>query len=82
MLPFQTRSAVRDPVWFLNLEANPEVEFQIGPRRLRYRARRCTGEEKAGYWPRLCAIYRDYEDYQRRTDREIPVVVLESGSAS
>lgn len=69
--------AVRHPVWYLNLDANPDVEFQIAGESRKYRARTGTTEEKASYWPRLCAIYRDYDDYQRRTDRSIPIVLLD-----
>jgi deazaflavin-dependent oxidoreductase (nitroreductase family) len=67
----------RHPIWYLNLEAQPEVAFQVGSERRSYRARRAGAEEKAALWPRLCAIYPDYDDYQRRTERDIPVVVLE-----
>jgi len=64
------------PAWFLNLEANPDVTVQIGRERRRLRARRATDAEKAELWPRLTAIYRDYDDYQARTQRNIPVVIL------
>ena len=64
------------PVWYLNLEANPDVEVEIATRRRRLRARRASDEEKAKLWPRLVAMYRDYDDYQARTDRNIPVVIL------
>jgi len=64
------------PVWFLNLEANPDVEVELGSTRRRMRARRASDEEKAKLWPRLVAMYRDYDDYQARTDRNIPVVIL------
>jgi deazaflavin-dependent oxidoreductase (nitroreductase family) len=67
----------RHPIWYLNLEAHPEVTFQVGARRRGYRARRADAGEKAVLWPRLCAVYRDYDDYQRRTERDIPVVILE-----
>jgi len=65
------------PVWYLNLEANPDVEVELGSTRRPMRARRASDEEKAKLWPRLVAMYRDYDDYQARTDRNIPVVVLE-----
>lgn len=68
--------SVRDPLWYQNLVAHPEVEFETGGTSRKYRARRVNAEEKAAYWPRLCAMYREYESYQRRTDRDIPVVVL------
>jgi deazaflavin-dependent oxidoreductase (nitroreductase family) len=64
------------PVWYLNLEANPDVEVEIGSARRPMRARRASDEEKSKLWPRLVAMYRDYDDYQARTDRNIPVVIL------
>lgn len=64
------------PAWYRNLEANPDVEVEIGSLRRKMRARRVSDEEKAQLWPRLTKIYRDYDDYQQRTDRNIPVVVL------
>lgn len=68
----------KHPVWFLNLEANPDVRFETRERGVRrYHARRASAEEKAALWPRLCAVYPDYADYQARTDRDIPVVVLD-----
>ena len=66
----------RHPAWYRNLEQNPEVEVEIGSERRKMRARRVSDEEKAEFWPRLTQIYRDYDDYQARTDRNIPVVVL------
>jgi deazaflavin-dependent oxidoreductase (nitroreductase family) len=68
----------KHPVWYLNLVAHPDVEFQA-PREpvRRYRARTANADEKRALWPRLCAIYPDYADYQTRTERQIPVVVLE-----
>jgi deazaflavin-dependent oxidoreductase (nitroreductase family) len=68
----------KSPLWYHNLVANPDTEFEPprGTRR-RYRARTATAAEKAAYWPRLCAIYPDYADYQARTDRDIPVVLLD-----
>jgi deazaflavin-dependent oxidoreductase (nitroreductase family) len=65
----------RHPVWYLNLVANPEVEVEVGAERRKMRARRASAEEKAALWPRLVAIYPDYDVYQARTDREIPVVI-------
>jgi deazaflavin-dependent oxidoreductase (nitroreductase family) len=68
----------KHPVWYLNLEADPEVSFETRGRGKRdYRARRASAEEKGALWPRLCAVYPDYADYQARTERDIPVVVLE-----
>lgn len=67
----------KDPQWVKNLEANPEVEIEIGATRRLMTARRGTKEEKACYWPDLCKMYPDYADYQARTMRDIPVLVLE-----
>jgi deazaflavin-dependent oxidoreductase (nitroreductase family) len=64
------------PAWYHNLAANPECEVQIGSRTTRMGARRAGAEEKAALWPKLVAIYRDYDDYQARTSRDIPVVIL------
>ncbi len=64
------------PAWFFNLEALPEAELDIGSQRLNVRARRASAEEKAALWPRMVAIYPPYADYQRRTTRDIPVVLL------
>ncbi len=67
----------RHPAWFHNLRTNPETTVQIGGRRMPVRARVATPEERAGLWPRVVALYGPYEDYQRRTSREIPLVILE-----
>lgn len=68
----------KHPVWYLNLEANPDVSFETRERGNRaYRARRASAEEKAALWPRLCEVYPDYADYQASTERDIPVVVLD-----
>ena len=64
------------PLWYLNLEANPDVEIEIGRDTFTVRARTASKEEKATYWPKLVAMYPDYDDYQARTERDIPVVVL------
>ncbi|CAL9356079.1 nitroreductase family deazaflavin-dependent oxidoreductase [Streptomyces albus] len=65
------------PVWYHNLVADPRVELQDGPKRQDMTAREVTGEEKAVWWQRAVEAYPDYADYQRNTDREIPVFVLE-----
>ena len=65
------------PLWYHNLKAHPEVELQDGTRKGDYRARGVTGEEKATWWTRAVAAYPDYADYQARTERQIPVFVLE-----
>ena len=72
----------RHPLWYENLAANPDVAFRTPRAERRYLARTASAAEKAALWPRLVAIYRPYADYQKRTDREIPVVVLEPASAA
>lgn len=66
----------KDPLWVRNLEANPDVEVQIGGAARALRARRVSDDEKAALWPRLVAMYRDFDDYQARTTRNIPVFRL------
>ena len=65
------------PVWFLNLEAKPECELQIGTKSVSARARVAEGEERERIWDMMAQIYAPYLDYQKATDRKIPVVVLE-----
>lgn len=65
------------PAWFLNLEAKPEVEVQVRGDRFPARARLATSEEKPDFWTTMTAAWPDYDAYQRKTEREIPVVVLE-----
>lgn len=64
------------PAWWLNLQANPATTVLVGHERRRVVARQATGEERARLWPGLTAMYPDYEVYQRRTERELPVIVL------
>ena len=66
------------PLWFRNLEAQPECEVQVGRKRLRARARVAEGEERERLWARMAKLYPPYDEYQRRAaGRVIPVVVLE-----
>jgi deazaflavin-dependent oxidoreductase (nitroreductase family) len=69
--------APKHPVWYHNIVADPHVEVQDGTERSDMVAREVTGEEKAAWWERAVAAYPDYADYQRKTDREIPVFVAE-----
>jgi deazaflavin-dependent oxidoreductase (nitroreductase family) len=64
------------PLWYRNLKAKPEVEIEIGTERTAMRARTATVDEKAALWPSLVAVYRDFDDYQARTERNLPVVIL------
>lgn len=65
------------PAWFVNLQAEPEVEVQIKGDRFRARARVATPEEKPARWAAMAEAWPDYDNYQKKTDREIPVVILE-----
>jgi deazaflavin-dependent oxidoreductase (nitroreductase family) len=68
----------RHPAWFLNLRDNPDVEVAFaGKPKQSMRARIATPEERAALWPQVTARYRGYGNYQTRTDREIPLVLLE-----
>ncbi|MCT9008933.1 nitroreductase family deazaflavin-dependent oxidoreductase [Streptomyces sp. NPDC054766] len=69
--------APKHPVWYFNITSDPHVELQDGPVRKKFTAREITGEEKAQWWERAVAAYPPYADYQKKTDREIPVFVLE-----
>ena len=64
------------PAWWLNLKANPEAMVEVGSSKVRVRAEEAGSEEKERLWPKLVEMYGGYEDYQRRTNREIPVVFL------
>jgi F420H(2)-dependent quinone reductase len=65
------------PAWFHNLRAHPDVTVQVGSSRKPVHARVATPEERERLWPEVVAIWRDYASYQRRTEREIPLVILE-----
>jgi deazaflavin-dependent oxidoreductase (nitroreductase family) len=67
----------RHPAWLHNLRAHPDVEAQVGSEHRRVRAREAEPAERERLWPRAVAVWSGYEDYQRRTDREIPLVILE-----
>ena len=65
------------PRWYYNLRAEPSVELQDGSRKQDMIAREVSGEERARWWERAVAAYPPYAEYQQRTDRQIPVFVLE-----
>jgi deazaflavin-dependent oxidoreductase (nitroreductase family) len=65
------------PAWYLNLVRNPAVQVQVLDERFQAQARTATPEEKARLWPLMASIWPDYDNYQKKTRREIPVVVLE-----
>lgn len=68
--------AAENPAWFLNLEADPNVEVQVAADHFSAVAHIATGAERARLWNMMVAVYPSYPDYQSRTEREIPVVVL------
>jgi deazaflavin-dependent oxidoreductase (nitroreductase family) len=69
--------AKNHPEWYLNLVENPEVEVQVGAEKFKARARAATPDEKPKLWHLMTSIWTEYDSYQARTKREIPVVILE-----
>ncbi|NUR57459.1 MAG: nitroreductase family deazaflavin-dependent oxidoreductase [Catenulispora sp.] len=67
----------KNPVWYYNVVANPEVELQDGATKKTYIAHEATGEEKEEWWARAVEAWPDYANYQTKTDRVIPLFVLE-----
>ena len=67
----------RHPAWYHNLRANPRTTVQVGRRKLDVDARVAGPEERERLWPRVVDLYEGYAGYQQRTDREIPLVILE-----
>jgi F420H(2)-dependent quinone reductase len=67
----------RHPAWFHNLRAYPDTTAQVGSERRAVRARVATAEQRARLWPKVVEMYPGYRHYQRRTEREIPLVILE-----
>jgi deazaflavin-dependent oxidoreductase (nitroreductase family) len=70
----------KHPSWFHNLLAHPDTTVQVGSRRIEVHARVADPEERTHLWPLVVGVYAGYEDYQRRTEREIPLVILEPRS--
>jgi deazaflavin-dependent oxidoreductase (nitroreductase family) len=73
--------APKHPLWYHNIVANPLVEVQDGPVKQDMIAREVTGEERAQWWERAVAAYPPYAEYQQKTQRQIPVFVLEPAEA-
>ena len=69
--------AATNPMWYLNLKANPSVSVQIKDEVLNLTARDATEEERAHYWPKMASMYSSFDDYQSWTDRVIPVVICD-----
>ena len=70
----------KNPAWYYNLKAHPDTRIQIGSKRMPVHAREAAPEEYDRLWKRAVEVYGGYEDYRRRTDRQIPLVVLEPAS--
>jgi deazaflavin-dependent oxidoreductase (nitroreductase family) len=68
--------APKNPVWYYNVKAHPQVELQDGPVTKDYEAREVVGDEKAVWWGRAVEAWPDYAEYQTKTDRQIPLFVL------
>ena len=69
--------APENPSWYANFVAHPEVELQDGPEKHTYRARVLSGAERADWWEYAVATWPTYGEYQKKTDREIPIFLLE-----
>ena len=69
--------APKSPVWVKNIQAHPDVEVQVKGRKMNLRARQVDDDEKAELWPVCVEHYKEYDDYRRRTDRNMPVYVCE-----
>ena len=69
--------APEHPSWYLNLAAHPEVEVQVGADKFAARARTADAQEKPRLWQLMTSIWPDYDGYQKKTDRDIPVVIVE-----
>jgi deazaflavin-dependent oxidoreductase (nitroreductase family) len=67
----------KSPAWFHNLRANPDTTVQVGSRSIDVRAHVAEGDERARLWALMVGVYPGYESYRKRTEREIPIVVLE-----
>lgn len=69
--------APKHPAWFLNLEANPDVRLQVKDEEFAGRARVAQGAERERLWPLMAQVWPDYDVYQTKTEREIPVIVID-----
>jgi deazaflavin-dependent oxidoreductase (nitroreductase family) len=69
--------APQHPGWYRNILANPEVEVQVGTKKIKARARTATGDERDRLWQKGLEFWPPYADYQKKTERQIPVVVLD-----
>ena len=69
--------APEHPAWYLNLDANPTVKVQVKADKFTARSHTANAQERAALWPKMVEIYGPYADYQKKTDRQIPIVVLQ-----
>ena len=69
--------AAQHPLWYLNLTADPNVQVQVGADKFAANARTASPEERARLWPIMAGIFPNYDSYQQKTEREIPVIILE-----
>ena len=67
----------KNPVWYYNIAANPKVDIMVTGVTKQYTARQATADEKRDLWPHLLSLYPDFDEYQARTDRDIPVFICE-----
>lgn len=67
----------KHPVWYHNIKANPDIDIMVSGVKHAYRARQVEADEKQQLWPHLLSLYPDFDEYQARTDRDIPVFVCE-----
>jgi deazaflavin-dependent oxidoreductase (nitroreductase family) len=74
--------APQPPEWFRNLETNPDTVIQVKDKEIPVRARIATAQEKPAMWEHMTEVWPDYDDYQKKTARQIPVVVLEPHSVT
>lgn len=68
--------AAKHPVWWLNLQGNPQAKVQVGPRIIPVTAKQAEGEERARLWSIIAENYKNFVSYQKRTTRELPVIIL------
>ena len=66
-----------NPIWYYNVVAHPQIQIMVGGDEKTYHARQVSDEEKASLWPHLLSLYPDFDEYQARTDRNIPVFSCE-----
>ena len=67
----------KNPVWYYNIKAHPDIQIMVDGQEKTYRARQVSDDEKAALWPHLLSLYPDFDEYQARTDRNIPVFSCE-----